>query len=523
MTPMSRRSFLTGAMAAGAVGVLPATARARRRVPLTREEHRVVVIGSGFGGGVTALRLAQAGVPVLVLERGRRWPTGPDGDTFPRASAIDERALWYGSAPELFGRRVSLSPYAGLIEAEVGVGMTSLCAAGVGGGSLVYQGMTLQPAEEVFNRHLPEALDYRRMAREHYPRVARMLRVETAPDDVVAHPNYTAPRIFARNARREGYGVEKIPMPIDWSFAQRELRGEMRASYTNGDGALGVNNGGKHSVDVTYLREAEATGLVTVAPLHHVREVERASDGRWTIEVDRTDERGTVLEQKVLTARTLVMAAGANNTNKLLVRAAATGRIPDMPDGLGEGWGTNADRIVLWTNLADDFGATQGGPVVFGSKDWGDPALANTVIQASIPPLGINTRTTVLVGFGGSDARGSFVYSRALGRAVLRFPLGGDRPVHDRILARMRRIAGPVGLLEDTNLVVPSTWHGLGGANMGTVCDLEGRVQGQRGLYVLDGALIPGSTAACNPSMTIAAVVERALDDIVRRDVGVVI
>ena len=54
---------------------------------------------------------------------------------------------------------------------------------------------------------------------------------------------------------------------------------------------------------------------------------------------------------------------------------------------------------------------------------------------------------------------------------------------------------------------------------MGTVCDLEGRVHGQRGLYVLDGALIPGTTAACNPSMTIAAIAERAMDHIVADDV----
>ena len=74
-------------------------------------------------------------------------------------------------------------------------------------------------------------------------------------------------------------------------------------------------------------------------------------------------------------------------------------------------------------------------------------------------------------------------------------------------------------MLTDTNAMVNSTWHSLGGACMGTVCDLEGRVKGQKGLYVLDGALIPGSTLCCNPSMTIAAVAERAMDRIVAQDV----
>ena len=78
-------------------------------------------------------------------------------------------------------------------------------------------------------------------------------------------------------------------------------------------------------------------------------------------------------------------------------------------------------------------------------------------------------------------------------------------------------------VLSDTNAVVPSTWHPLGGVSMGGACDLEGRVRGQRGLYVLDGALLPGTAAACNPSMTIAAVAERAMSRIVRRDVGTII
>ncbi|WP_407812536.1 hypothetical protein, partial [Staphylococcus aureus] len=94
-----------------------------------------------------------------------------------------------------------------------------------------------------------------------------------APDELISSPNYEAARVFARNAARSGLPVSKIPMPIDWNFALAELRGEMKPSYTNGDGALGVNNGGKHSVDVTYIAAAEATGLVNVETLHQVTDV----------------------------------------------------------------------------------------------------------------------------------------------------------------------------------------------------------------------------------------------------------
>ncbi|BCF83108.1 cholesterol oxidase [Rhodococcus qingshengii] len=498
----------------------PRTARAATGIPLTREVHRVVVIGSGFGGGVTALRLAEAGVPVTLLERGIRWQTGPNAETFPHPASPDKRILWHQSNPTLFGRPAIFEPYAGLLETVTGENMTAICAAGVGGGSLVYQGMTLQPEEAVFNTHFPEELDYARMGRVHYPRVARMLQVETAPDELISSPNYEAARVFARNAARSGLPVSKIPMPIDWNFALAELRGEMKPSYTNGDGALGVNNGGKHSVDVTYIAAAEATGLVNVETLHQVTDVERAADGRWRVYVDRTDISGKILENKILTTDALVMAAGSMNTTKLLVRAAATGRIRDLPDELGAGWGTNADRIYIWSDLAENFGATQGGPVVYGSRNWDDPHNAFTVIQASFPPVAFDAHSTVMVGFGVSGDRGRFVYDSARGEAVLRWPKDGDSAIQQGHIGPAAQRIAAGGLLTDTNAILPSTWHPLGGACMNSVCDLDGRVLGQRGLYVLDGALLPGNSAACNPSMTIAAVAERALENIVKDDVG---
>jgi cholesterol oxidase len=127
------------------------------------------------------------------------------------------------------------------------------------------------------------------------------------------------------------------------------------------------------------------------------------------------------------------------------------------------------------------------------------------------------------VGYGVSTGRGKLVYNPLTDKVELKWPKTGDAVIAKRIKERLSAIAGPTGKLINTNDVVNSTWHSLGGANIGVVCDLEGRVKGQKGLYVLDGALMPGTTCACNPSMTIAAVVERALDRIVRNDVGVTI
>lgn len=528
MSALSRRSFLGATAATGFALASPGIARAERnpaaRVRLTREEHRVIVIGSGFGGGVASLRLAQAGVPVLVLERGRRWQTGPNATTFPLATKPDKRMLWYRSNPNVFGTPLIFEPYTGLVEAVAGDNMTALCAAGVGGGSLVYQGMSLEPTEAVFNSLFPAELDWNTMHRVHYPRVARMLQLRTAPDALVDSPNYRAARVFAEHARKAGLPVSKIPMPIDWNYALDELRGKMTPSYTNGADAMGVNNGGKHSVDVTYIAAGEATGKVEVRTLHEVTDIQRAKDGRWTVSVNRIDTSGKVLENLILTTPALIMAAGSLNTTKLLVRAAGKGHIPDMPEGLGGNWGTNADRIYVWAQPDEAFGQPQGGPVVFGSLNWSDPATAATIIQASIPPMGMDMHSTMMVGYGVSKTRGHFDYTSADDNAVLRWPLEGDTAIQNgRIGPLAHKIAGPNAILTDTNLEFPSTWHPLGGASMGPVCDVDGRVHGQRGLYVLDGALIPGNCGACNPSMTIAAVAEHAMDRLVHQDVGGVI
>jgi len=556
MSKFTRRKFLEGAAAAAATAAIPGVGSARSpgRVPLTRSTERVVVIGSGFGGGISSLRLAQAGVPVLVLERGRWWPTGPNAETFPHASIPDKRDLFYSAWADLDlndpRRGLGISPYVGLLEPVAGENLVAICPTGVGGGSLIYQGMSLQPTEQNFYAVFPKEIDYSQLDSVYYPRVAKMLQLATAPDDLINSPTYQAARLFASQVQTAGYNLSKIPMPIDWNYALAELKGAMRPSYTNGDGAIGVNNGGKHSVDVTYIKQGLATGLVTVATKHNVTDVARAADGSWTVSVDVTDDTGVVIEQKIITTKALILSAGTINTSRLLVRAAARGQITDLPDGLGQGYGTNGDQIYVWAGALDEPSSPQGGPVVYGSFEWDDPnQLANTVIQASMPPFFhpgskpplhrlppwlfpganklpttyVDTNITTLVGYGISTGRGQFVYNPQTDKVDLQWPADGDAAIAARIRERLTAVAGGRGTLYNTNDYVNSTWHSLGGACIDVVCDLDGRVKGQKGLYVLDGALMPGNTCACNPSLTIAAIVERALDQIVQNDIGSII
>jgi cholesterol oxidase len=525
---ISRRRFLGGVAATtAAAGVAAATGFSRvgatttpATIPVTEENRRVVIIGSGFGGSVTALRLAQAGVPVLLLERGIRWPTGPNADTFSHMYSPDERCAWLSTSPTLTSTPPAVfDRYPGVIDRVHGDGLDIICGAGVGGGSLVYHGMTLEPPEPLFAEVLPQ-LDYAPMHRTYYPRVASMLRPATIPDDVLNSKQYLSNQIFIDHIKAAGLTPSRIPMPINWDYARAELAGVMKPAYTTGDVTYGVNNGGKHSLDVTYLAAAEATGRLEIATLHVVQDIAMNAQGKWVVSANQINTGGDTVAQKVITADAVFMGAGVAGTTRLLMKAQGKGTIPDLPDSLGTQVGTNGDRIYAWVNIPENTGAPQGGPACIGVKDWDDPSKATTVVHGPVP-VPVESHIMTIIGFGVTPVRGSFQYDSATDDAVVHYPHDTETVLNQAIHDKILQITGStIGVLIDTTETDPTTFHPLGGAPLGSVTDLYGRVQGHRGLYVMDGSLIPGSAGACNPSMTIAALAERNLDKITRTDVG---
>ncbi|ADM08403.1 putative cholesterol oxidase [Parvularcula bermudensis HTCC2503] len=506
----------------------PAIARPFRQ----RERHRAVIIGTGFGGAVTALRLAQAGIDVTLLERGIRWPSGPNGDTFPdfEGASKDPRTTWLSNAPAFqpIGQggvlpdkvleKLFFKPFTGLQERVVGNGLDIICGAGVGGGSLTYQGVTMQPSEAQFVADLP-GLDYGKFDRDYYRRVEAMLRLAPIPDDLLYHPTYKAALQWHDRIAAAGETPYRTRMPIDWSFAQAELRGEMKPVYTTGDLVFGVNNGGKFSLDKTYIAAAEATGRVSLKVLHNVTDIHRDRWGRWLVDVDIIDTGGEVMQRKRLVTDALFLGAGSAGTTRLLMKAKAKDQIADLPDDVGGQWGNNGDRIFVWRPSDVSPGPQQGGPTAIALQDWDNPGGPLTLMQGPVPAK-VDVGVSTLVGFGPVSPGGYFTYDERKDDAVLNWDQAVDRELTQRITAKMQEVVGPDDLLFDTTTAETTTWHPLGGAIMGKVCDLAGRVMGQTGLYVVDGALIAGSTGACNPSMTIAALAEHCIETVLKEDLG---
>ena len=523
-TVVSRRQMLGATLAAGAAGVLAGCAPGI--VAGSRSERRrVVIIGTGFGGAVSALRLAQQGVDVTLIERGVRWRSGEYG-AFPTMFAPDRRVSWLSPTNTAAGNLIpSLpwQPYTGMLERIKGHGIDIVCAAGVGGGSVPYHGMSVQPRGDLFARVMPGELDYEEMDARWYPLARTMLKATPIPDDVLAAPQYHSSRVFAEAVAKAGLpAAAGVPMTVDWDVVRQELRGEKPPIISTGDVIYGVNGPGKHSLDTNYIPAAEATGHVELLTLHRVERLRRGLSGEWIIDVDRLDTDGNVWEKIEFSADALFLCAGSPNTTKLLVKAAAEGDIPDLPEDVGKWWSSNGDLIT--TQILDKpMGALQGGPANVASLDWDNPRGPVTLLFAGIPlPFDANVMETIAMFI--PDGHGEFRYDPSRREAVLHFPKGAHGPSMAearRRIEELGRAAGSIASIDLTELD-HSTFHPLGGAVIGKVCDGHGRVLGQRGLYVNDGALIPGSTACANPSLTICSLAERNIDHIVRNDVGTV-
>lgn len=535
-------------------------------------DHDVVVVGSGFGGSVAALRLAEKGYGVLVVEAGRRFA---DSD-FARTSWQLRRYLW---APKLkcFGiQRIHL-----LNDVLI------LAGSGVGGGSLVYANTLYVPPGPFFaDRQWSDITDWAAELAPHYATAKRMLGV--VEENPCEGPVEEIMRGTARAMGRE-HTVRKTPAGV--FFGRDGARepgvtvpdpffggaGPERTGCTEcGNCMVGCRIGAKNTLVKNYLALAERLG-VRIEPLRTVVDLRPADDADpgkgWRVTTRRTGAWGRGAPHTV-TARQVVLAAGTWGTQTLLHAMKASGALPRLSDRLGDLTRTNSEALLgaMTRGVPKDADLTRGVAITTsfhpdenthienvrygrGSNFMGALVLLMTdgradgrkggrkramvkhalrhpsVLRFLVPPPVRRFSERTIIGLVMQPLDNSMTVRlrrhrlRPGYRLTSRQGHGAPNPTwipsgHTAMRRLSEQLTERTGLPSVTGAPVtdlfdiPMTAHFIGGCVIGAspdrgFIDPYHRVWGYPGLHVVDGSALSANLGV-NPSLTITAQAERA-------------
>jgi len=521
------------------------------------QHYDVLVIGSGFGGSVTALRLTEKGYRVGVLEAGARF----DESSYPSTSFDAKRFLF---AP-------ALGMY-GIQRIDMVKDCMILAGAGVGGGSLVYANTLYEPLDAFYrDPSWAHITDWKSELAPYYDQAKRML-------GVVETPWHTpSDEVMKQVAEEMGVGETFHPTPVGVFFGstadQADKQGAAHADpYFGGAGPernscigcgecmTGCRHNAKNTLVKNYLYLAEQNGAV-VHPLTTVTRVVPRAEGGYSIETRWTKaklSRRTAV--KTFTADQVVFSAAALGTQKLLHQLKGEGYLPHISDRLGVLTRTNSEAILgaLAPDLSTDY--TQGvaitssfhpdehthiEPVRYG-KGSNAMALMQTVLADEVPG---ESRVRTWLKELWSKRREAFdlydmrhwsertvialvmqtldnsittvgVKGRFGWRMSSRQGHGQPNPTYipvayDAVRRMARLIGGEPGGNIGEPFERPLTAHFIGGCTIGDspesgVVDGYQRMFGHAGLHVVDGSAISANLGV-NPSLTITAQAERAM------------
>ncbi len=533
---LSRRVFIAGTGSIFGAAALGGTAFATQERSLSAKDPiadaaqiPALVIGSGYGGCVAALRLAEAGVDVHMVEMGMAWDTpGTDGKIFANTTTPDYRSFWLRTRTKQplsnflgFPLDKDVPRYTGILDAEEFGGIIVYQGRGVGGGSLVNGGMAVTPKRENFGTVLP-TVNADEMYGVYYPRANTGLGVTTIdPNWFETAECYQYARVGRKHAQRSGFPFMFVPDVYDWEYMKKEQAGTVPRSALAGEILYG-NNHGKKSLQQTYLPRIRATGRVTISSLHRVTSVTPAGGGGYTVVMEQLNTTGGVAATKSVTAGKVFFAAGSVGTSKLLVKLKATGALPGLNGEVGKGWGDNGNVMCGRANhLWDPTGALQSSIPTAGIDNW---AAGGAFAEVAPLPTGIETFASFYLSITKNPNRGTFSWNAGAGKVDLNWQTAWKQPSINMAKTIFDKINAKEGTIYRTDLFGiykiwgdHLTYHPLGGAVLNKATDNYGRLHGHPGLYVIDGALIPGNTSV-NPFVTITALAERNIEKIVATD-----
>lgn len=515
-----------------------------------------VVIGSGFGGAVSALRLAEGGYRVVVLERGRRWQR----DNYPSVSQRDW--LWNESSPARNN---------GWLDIRLHGNIGTVAGAGVGGGSLHFANVVIDAHEDFFKAGWPPEINFQVLA-PYYQKVSDVLHPRRIPSN--QQSNRT--KLLKEAALLAGFAAQYDEVDLNIKFddnysydASRVPRAEDSVMTPNADGipqgfcvhlgacVLGCPVEARNTLALNYIPRAEKHGA-EVRPLHIVRNIEPIAGG-YRVHFDRIENEE--LKRGSVTGRIVVVSAGSIGSTELLLRCQKQHKsLPNLGKMLGSRWCTNANYLSPAFHNRKVY-PSRGPTISAGIRFFGDNNYKGSrfmIEDGGVPDLlmqykenlknpsgdalqfaaalaslyrGLSQQPfdNLMPWFaqGRDEPVGKFKVEKKFfgwfGDYVLRlsWSRSGARKVLDHIQEVHRLLAEKTGsqfIIQNKDAFI--TPHPLGGCPLASKAE-EGVVNhlgesfAYRNLYVADGSIMPAPVGH-NPSKTIAALSERIVESIVQ-------
>jgi cholesterol oxidase len=381
----------------------------------------VIVIGSGFGGAVTACRLSEAGLKVLVLERGRRWET----KDYPR----DPSDAWIWDQDEPQSRN-------GWIDLRVMDDMWVAQGAGVGGGSLVYANVSVEAEPRAFASGWPAEITHGEL-RPYYEKVGQMLSLQTLPENQLTE-RY---KLMLEGAKALGYGdrFRALPLAIkfdpEWNYALADAFSDRHSkTWINAQGQqqgtcvhcgncdIGCQVKARNTLDLNYIPQAEKHGA-QVRPLHMVYNISQ-DRGRYLVHFNRIESGRLVPGYE--SAERVIVACGSLGSTELLFRARDQYRtLPGISAFLGHNWSSNGDFLTPALYRDRHVSPTEG-PTITCAIDFLDGAVDGR--QFFVEDGGFPNLLRDFLQSGGLNARRHPVMMQWLRHLASTDPLTGVMP-----------------------------------------------------------------------------------------------